>query len=124
MRQTRRIATIALCAVTVAKTGACQSQPGLESLARFSPERLLAYHRQERTENEAVYVLWGEGFPLGDNVMAVIPVAQIIYPDGTNLEGVGVKPDQVIELEKDDLLNGVDTQLQAAVDFLRSNINS
>ena len=66
-------------------------------------------------------LLWGEGFPLDDDVMALIPVAEIIYPDGTSLEGVGVKPDREIELNRDSLLNGVDTQLQAAVELLTNS---
>jgi len=68
-------------------------------------------------------LLWGEGFPLGDDVMAVIPIAQIIYPGGNNLERVGVRPDKVIELELRDLMNGIDSQLQAAVDYLSPNIS-
>ena len=66
-------------------------------------------------------LLWGEGFPLGDDVMALIPVAEIIYPDGTSLEGVGVTPNREIELNRDSLLNGVDTQLQAAVELLTNS---
>lgn len=66
-------------------------------------------------------LLWGEGFPLGDDVMALIPVAEILFPDGTSLEGVGVKPDREIELNRADLLNGVDTQLQVAVELLTNS---
>ena len=65
-------------------------------------------------------LLWGEGVPLSDNFMAVIPVARIVLPNGEALEGVGVRPDKVVDLKQDDLLRGVDTQLQAAVDYLNS----
>ena len=53
--------------------------------------------------------------------MVVIPVAQIIYPDGAIIEGEGIEPDKAVQLKQEDLLNGVDTQLQAAVDYLRAN---
>ena len=138
----------------------------LELLARFTPRRLLAFHRRARQELEDVYVepatyvhrgpvavlvdelsisaaenlagimqraglatvignrtpgqlLWGEGFPLGDDVMALVPVAEILFADGTRLEGVGVMPDNPVDLHRDDLLIGVDTQLEAALDYLR-----
>lgn len=65
-------------------------------------------------------LLWGEGFEVGDNLLAVIPVAQIVLPDGTNIEGRGVVPDLVVPLLPDDLLGGVDTQLKAAIGQLRS----
>ena len=39
-------------------------------------------------------------------------------PDGKVNEGKGVVPDIEIGLERDELLHGNDTQLEAAIDFI------
>ena len=46
------------------------------------------------------------------------PVAQLATPDGTVLEGRGVVPDIEIGLDREMLLKGVDSQLQAAIRHL------
>ena len=46
------------------------------------------------------------------------PVAQLLAPDGTVVEGRGVIPDTSVTLERDQLLAGIDAQLQAAIDYL------
>jgi carboxyl-terminal processing protease len=66
-------------------------------------------------------LLWGEGFELDESLVAVIPVAQLILPDGTNIEGRGVVPDLVVPLSPEDLLRGIDTQLKAAIGQLSSH---
>jgi len=40
-------------------------------------------------------------------------------PKGVVIEGRGIIPDMVVELKRADLLKGKDTQLQAAIDYLR-----
>ena len=65
-------------------------------------------------------VLWGEGRALGGGAMVFIPTAKLVYPDGSHLEGRGVTPDMSIALNRKDLLDGVDPQIRAAVDLLRS----
>ena len=45
-------------------------------------------------------------------------VAQSLTPDGTVLEGHGVIPDITVPLDKEALLNGVDTQIEQAVAYL------
>jgi len=63
-------------------------------------------------------LLWGEGFELGENLVAVIPIARLILADGTNIEGRGVVPDLVVPLRPEELLRGIDTQLNAVIEQL------
>lgn len=42
-------------------------------------------------------------------------MAQISTPDGTVLEGHGVVPDIEVGLDRELLLNGIDSQLDAAI---------
>ena len=44
-------------------------------------------------------------------------------PDGTLLEGHGVIPDIQVALDRAQLLQGVDTQLQAAVNLLEKQLD-
>ena len=46
------------------------------------------------------------------------PVAQLITSDGKVLEGYGVIPDITVTLERSQLLEGIDAQLQAAIDYI------
>ncbi len=46
-------------------------------------------------------------------------VAQSLTPDGTVLEGHGVIPDIVVSLDRQALLDGRDTQLERAVEYIR-----
>ena len=55
------------------------------------------------------------------NKMAFMyPVAQSMTPDGTVLEGRGVIPDIVVELDRESLLDGRDVQLDRAVEYIRN----
>ncbi len=63
-------------------------------------------------------LLWGESFNVGDGMIAVIPTARIVFPDGTETEGHGIDPDLLVSLHRKDLLQGIDTQLQAAIGLL------
>jgi carboxyl-terminal processing protease len=65
-------------------------------------------------------VLWGEGRALEGGAMVFVPTAKLVYPDGLGLEGRGVTPDLAVNLRREDLLNGVDTQVAAAVAMLRT----
>ncbi len=56
---------------------------------------------------------------LPNDAVLVYPVAQLLTPDGTAVEGRGVIPDITVTLERGRLLAGVDAQLQAAIDHLR-----
>jgi hypothetical protein len=46
------------------------------------------------------------------------PVAQLVTSDGRVLEGVGVTPDITVSLDRNQLLQGTDAQLQAGIDYL------
>jgi hypothetical protein len=57
----------------------------------------------------------GELVRLPHDILMVSPIAQVVMPDGTVLEGHGVIPDIEVALDRARLLQGVDTQLQAAI---------
>ena len=56
-------------------------------------------------------------FPNG--AVFVYPVAQISTPDGTVLEGHGVIPDIQVELKRELLLKGIDSQLDSALRYIK-----
>ena len=56
--------------------------------------------------------------PNGASFMYLI--AQSLTPDGTVLEGHGVIPDIVVSLDRQALLQGRDTQLERAVEYIKS----
>jgi C-terminal peptidase prc len=57
--------------------------------------------------------------PNGASFMFLI--AQSLTPDGTVLEGYGVKPDIMVSLDRDELLSGIDAQLERAILYIRDN---
>jgi carboxyl-terminal processing protease len=73
-------------------------------------------------------VIIGERTPGGASAMNVTVlsngaifgyhVAELLTPDGTVLEGYGIIPDIRVALERDQLLQGIDAQLQAAIDTI------
>jgi C-terminal processing protease CtpA/Prc len=73
-------------------------------------------------------VIIGERSPGGLSAMNVTtlpngailgcPIAQLITPDGKVLEGFGVIPDITVTLKRNQLLEGFDAQLQAAVRYI------
>jgi C-terminal processing protease CtpA/Prc len=56
--------------------------------------------------------------PLSNDAILGYPVVQLITPDGKVLEGYGVTPDITVNLERSQLLAGIDAQLQAAIDYI------
>jgi C-terminal processing protease CtpA/Prc len=46
------------------------------------------------------------------------PVAQLLALDGQAVEGYGVIPDVAVSLDRDQLLEGIDAQLQAGIDYI------
>jgi C-terminal processing protease CtpA/Prc len=60
----------------------------------------------------------GENSYSGPLAILMVPVAELHTPDGTVLEGRGVIPDIAVSLERSQLLEGIDAQLQAALDDL------
>jgi carboxyl-terminal processing protease len=59
--------------------------------------------------------------PNGASLMYL--VAQSLTPDGTVLEGHGVIPDLTVPLDRTELLKGVDTQIEQALAYLKSEID-
>jgi len=55
---------------------------------------------------------------LPNGAILVYPVAELLTPAGKVVEGNGVIPDITVTLERDQLLAGIDAQLQAAIDYL------
>lgn len=60
----------------------------------------------------------GNLYQLNDTISMVIPIYKLEYPNGFNPENNGITPDIKIELNRKDLLNGKDTQLERAIEYL------
>jgi carboxyl-terminal processing protease len=58
---------------------------------------------------------------LPDGGILIYPFGLSMTPKGVIVEGRGVIPDKTVELKRADLLAGRDTQLQAALDYLKGN---
>ncbi len=67
-------------------------------------------------------MLWGEGYVLHDSIALAIPVYRLEYLNGRNPENNGISPDVEVRLKKEELLRGKDTQLEKAVEVLKSEI--
>lgn len=50
-----------------------------------------------------------------------VTIARWYMPDGTLIHGVGIKPDIEVEYTAEDFENGIDPQLDAAIEFLTGN---
>ena len=51
-----------------------------------------------------------------------VTIANWLLPDGSLIEGLGITPDIVIEQNEEDILDGVDTQLQKAIQILKESL--
>ena len=65
-------------------------------------------------------MLWGNGYLINDSIALAIPIYKLEYPNGFNPENNGIIPDIEIELKRKDLLKGMDTQLEKAVEYLKN----
>jgi len=63
-------------------------------------------------------VLPADFFKLPNGATFLYPNTQSITADGTVLEGHGVVPDIEVALDRNELLQGKDTQLEAAINFI------
>lgn len=63
-------------------------------------------------------VVVGEWMQLSNGATFMYPVGQTKTSDGTILEGHGVQPDIEVALDRSSLLRGIDTQLEAAIQYL------
>ncbi len=57
---------------------------------------------------------------LSDGSELRVTIAEWLTPDGNSIDKAGVVPDVVVELTQEDFLNGVDPQLDRAVEFLQN----
>jgi carboxyl-terminal processing protease len=69
----------------------------------------------ERSAGICVIADWMQ---LSNGATFMYPVGQTRVADGTALEGRGVIPDIQVELDRDLLLHGIDSQLEAAIDYV------
>lgn len=53
--------------------------------------------------------------PLPNGGLLMHPIVRMVTPDGESPEGRGVQPDVEVELAQDELLQGIDAQLEAAI---------
>jgi len=60
--------------------------------------------------------------PLPNGALLVYPFSQPSTPDGRVLENNGVVPDIAVALDRQQLLQGIDAQLEAALDYLTARI--
>jgi C-terminal peptidase prc len=67
-------------------------------------------------------VLTADFLKLPNGAAFLYPNTQTITADGTVLEGHGVVPDIEVVLDRNELLQGKDSQLEAAITFLLNNI--
>lgn len=57
-----------------------------------------------------------------DGAIFMYPTAQLVLPDGTVLEGYGVVPDIEVGIDRELLLEGVDSQVASAVRYLKKEL--
>ena len=57
-----------------------------------------------------------------DGAILMCPVAQLAAPDGTVLEGYGVVPDIEVKLDREMLIKGVDSQIDAAIRYIEKEV--
>lgn len=69
-------------------------------------------------ERSAGICVTADVLQLSNGAVLMYPNAQTRTADGTVLEGRGVIPDITVTLERSQLLEGIDTQLQAAIDYI------
>jgi C-terminal processing protease CtpA/Prc len=67
-------------------------------------------------------VLVGDIVQLPNGATFMYPIEQTRTADGTVLEGHGVVPDIEVALDRRLLVQGIDTQLQAAISYIEGEI--
>ena len=60
--------------------------------------------------------------PLSDGGALYVTIARWLTPSGEQIEGVGLEPDVPVTFSEQDLTDGNDVQLFAAIDYLRDNL--
>lgn len=88
-----------------------------ETITGFARENKLATIVGTRTAGQ---VLGGMGFKVGHEFVLRIPVMAFYTWNGNCLEGKGVEPDHVVELSRETLRSGRDSQLEKAIEIARA----
>ena len=61
--------------------------------------------------------------PLGDGSGVKVTIAKYFTPNGDNIHGVGIEPDEVLELDRDAYIDeGIDNQKEHAVEMIENKI--
>jgi carboxyl-terminal processing protease len=87
-----------------------------ETITGFAKENKLATIVGTKTPGQ---VLGGTGFKMGDGFVLRIPVVTFHTWSGNTLEGAGVGPDYLVELSREALKRGEDSQLVNALEIVR-----
>jgi C-terminal processing protease CtpA/Prc len=88
-----------------------------EMVARFAKENRLGTIVGARTAGR---LLGGRGFKVGAGYIAVLPVGCYLTWEGERSEGSGVVPDVEVDWSAEDAIEGIDNQLNKAVEVVRS----
>jgi C-terminal processing protease CtpA/Prc len=88
-----------------------------EMVARFAKENRLGTIVGVRTAGR---LLGGRGFKVGAGYIAVLPVGCYLTWEGERSEGSGVVPDAEVDWSAEDAIEGIDNQLNKAVEVVKS----
>jgi len=91
------------------------SASAAEMLAAFARENNLAKIVGTKTPGR---LLSGSAFKVGHGFLLGLPVGAYLTWQGTLLEGKGVEPDEALDLSRDALNEGRDTQLEKAIEVV------
>jgi C-terminal peptidase prc len=69
-------------------------------------------------------MLVGEAFILNDSIVLSVPTYKLEYTNGKNPENNGINPDYTVSLKREDLIEGKDTQLEFAIDYLYKELQN
>jgi carboxyl-terminal processing protease len=61
-------------------------------------------------------------YELQDGSALYLTTARWLTPDKHLIEGIGITPDYEVEFSEEDWDNGIDNQLDSAVEYLKSSI--
>lgn len=64
-----------------------------------------------------------ETIPIDDKSALIVTVSQYLTPNGNNIQTNGIVPDIEVEIDSEDLLKGIDTQLNTALEHIKSLSN-
>lgn len=90
-----------------------------ELFAESLREHGVAYLVGSKTAGEA---LAANRFPLADGSQLLVTTEVVMTGQGRDLNGTGASPDLPVELDPAALLEGRDTQLEAALTYLRGKL--